>query len=72
VVSNVRDVGIQEVRRPGILSCFVSMGASGSHHLFVRTQANPDALAGNGFTANLGELSRPTFAACDDPDEDDC
>jgi putative ABC transport system permease protein len=45
VVSNVRDVGIQEEAGPEYFLALFQWGV-GSHHLFVRTQANPDALAG--------------------------
>ena len=43
VVANVRDVGIQV--RPEYFLALFQWGV-GSHHLIVRTQANPDALAG--------------------------
>src|SRR5216683_6801452 len=45
VVSNVRDVGIQEEAGPEYFLALFQWGV-GSHHLFVRTRANPDALAG--------------------------
>jgi predicted permease len=45
VVSNARDVGIQEEAGPEYFLALFQWGA-GSHHLFVRTQADPDALAG--------------------------
>ncbi|HTF26074.1 MAG TPA: ABC transporter permease [Candidatus Limnocylindria bacterium] len=45
VGSNVRDVGIQEEAGPEYFLALFQWGV-GSHHLFVRTQANPDALAG--------------------------
>jgi putative ABC transport system permease protein len=45
VVSNVRDVGIQEEAGPEYFFALFQWDV-GSHHLFVRTQANPDALAG--------------------------
>ena len=45
VVSNVRDVGIQEEAGPEYFLALFQWGV-GSHHLFVRTQADPDALAG--------------------------
>ena len=45
VVANVRDVGIQDEVRPEYFLALFQWGV-GSHHLIVRTQANPDALAG--------------------------
>jgi putative ABC transport system permease protein len=45
VGSNVRDVGIQEEAGPEYFLALFQWGV-GSHHLFLRTQANPDALAG--------------------------
>jgi len=45
VGSNVRDVGIQEEAGPEYFLALFQWGV-GSHHLFVRTQANPDTLAG--------------------------
>jgi len=45
VGSNVRDVGIQEEAGPEYFLALFQWGV-GSHHLFVRTQANPEALAG--------------------------
>jgi len=45
VVANVRDVGIQDEARPEYFLALFQWGV-GSHHLIVRTQANPDALAG--------------------------
>jgi putative ABC transport system permease protein len=45
VVANARDVGIQEDARPEYFLALFQWGV-GSHQLMVRTQANPDALAG--------------------------
>jgi predicted permease len=45
VVTNVRDVGIQDEAGPEYYLALFQWGV-GSHHLIVRTQANPDALAG--------------------------
>ena len=45
VVSNVRDVGIQEDAGSEYFLALFQWGV-GSHHLFVRTQADPDMLAG--------------------------
>src|ERR1700674_273443 len=44
VVKNVRDVSIQEVAGPEYYLALYQWGV-GSHHLIVRTRANPDALA---------------------------
>jgi putative ABC transport system permease protein len=45
VVPDVRDVGIQDEARPEYFLALFQWGTA-SHHLIVRTQANPDALAG--------------------------
>ena len=45
VVANARDVGIQDEASPEFYLALFQWGV-GSHHLIVRTQANPDALAG--------------------------
>jgi predicted permease len=44
VVSNVRDLNIQEEARPEYFLALFQWGV-GSHHLVVRTRTNPDALA---------------------------
>ena len=44
VVANARDVAIQEDAGPEYFLALLQWGV-GSHHLIVRTQANPDALA---------------------------
>jgi len=44
VVANARDVGIQDEASPEFYLALFQWGV-GSHHLIVRTQANPDALA---------------------------
>ena len=45
VVANARDVEIQDEAMPEFYLALFQWGV-GSHHLIVRTQANPDALAG--------------------------
>jgi predicted permease len=45
VVANARDVEIQDEASPEFYLALFQWGV-GSHHLIVRTQANPDALAG--------------------------
>jgi len=45
VVANARDVGIKDEASPEFYLALFQWGV-GSHHLVVRTQANPDALAG--------------------------
>jgi predicted permease len=45
VVADARDVGIQDETRPEYFLALFQWGV-GSHHLIVRTQANPEALAG--------------------------
>jgi len=45
VVENVRDVEVQDQAVPEFYLALFQSGA-GSHHLIVRTQANPDLLAG--------------------------